>query len=76
MFLVLIEYTEDDESTGWSVVAHGRKGLWSVFSTRKEAEETALKKAKEQTNRFAVVEIKSWFQQEVQRIEVKETRIG
>lgn len=74
MFLVLIEYIEDGGKE-WSVVAHDEMGLRSIFSTREKAEDHAMELAKEQTNRFAVVEIKSWYQQEAQEIKVEEVHL-
>jgi hypothetical protein len=78
MFLVLIEYTEDeDEGDEWFVVAHSSHGVpQSSFPTREAAEAVAMELAEDQTNRFAVVQIKSWFQQEVPLVRVVEKRIG
>lgn len=67
MFLVLIEYIED-EGKEWSVMAHGVRGLRSIFPTRDAAEEYAVDKAQEGTNRYAVVEITSWYQKEVAKV--------
>lgn len=77
MFLVVIEYIED-EGKEWSVVSHGDAGLRSIFPTREAAEKVAVDLAEEGpgNNRVSVVEIKSWFQREVQRTMVKETRIA
>lgn len=76
MFLVLIEYTEEGGKE-WSVVAHGEHGLRSIFPTREVAERVAMEMARKQGNRFSVVEIKSWFQQERRREPaVVETRIA
>ena len=75
MFLVLIEYIED-EGKEWSVAAHGRYGLRSIFPTREAAEKFAMEEAEKRSNRFAVVKIKSWFQQEPREVSVEETRIG
>lgn len=74
MFLVLIEYIED-EGKEWSVVTHGEKGLRSIFPTRKAAEEVAMAKAKDRPNRFSVVEIRSWYQQEPREVKVGEIHL-
>lgn len=75
MYLVLIEWVED-EGKEWEVLPHGPKGLKTFFPTIEAAEKFARDSAAESGNRFAVVEIKSWLQQEVQRTMVKETVIS
>ncbi len=72
MFLVLIEYIEDGGGKEWSVVAHGAAGLRCIFPTREAAEKVARDRAQDTSHRFAVVEIKSWYQQEVRAIKVVE----
>ncbi len=75
MFLVLMESVENT-GKGWTVVAHGPAHIRSISPTREEAEKFAVDSAKTRKNKFAVVEIKSWFQQEVPPVEVRETVIG
>lgn len=74
MFLVLIEYIED-KGRDWSVVAHGPEGRRSVFNSRELAEQVARDKAKKCSNRFAVVEIRSWYQQETREVKVEEVHL-
>ncbi len=68
MFLVLIEYVDDGDRE-WNVCAHGKAGLRSIFPTREAAEDVAMKLAKDRGNRFSVVQIKSWYQQDESQVE-------
>ena len=80
MFLVLIEHTYDD-GREWSVVTGLKsifpthKGLKSIFPTHKAAMAVAETMAAEYPNRFAVVQVRSWLQQEVQETKVVERKV-
>lgn len=73
MFLVLIE---DIDTKKWAIAYCNGLSFRVPFSTREEAEGIAMKLAEKRPNRFAVVEIKSWLQQEVPPVRIVETRIG